>query len=192
MAKVYPKSWFWMHAFNWPEQTLKIYMQYTTYFSCNNDLWSPVLAKLLGDVFLSFLPNLSLEERHLRTVTSAKGSQNSECYLLAFDWLEQTHFLNFVSNFSLEGGDWVKCLWQHHGHISKMGNFKCTFLFNICTISILTCYGIGLDLHNICMVLLMFAQGNIKFGVTKPIFLDSASPRGEGLVHAWAWFVTIV
>ena len=22
MAKVYPKSWFWMHAFDWPEQTL--------------------------------------------------------------------------------------------------------------------------------------------------------------------------
>ena len=24
MATVYPKSWFWMHAFDWPEQTLKI------------------------------------------------------------------------------------------------------------------------------------------------------------------------
>ena len=31
MAKVYPKSWFWMHAFNWLEQTLKIYMQYSMY-----------------------------------------------------------------------------------------------------------------------------------------------------------------
>ena len=62
MAKVYPKSWFWMHAFDRPEQTLKIYMQYSTYFACNNDLCSAVLTNLLGDVFLSFLPDLSLEE----------------------------------------------------------------------------------------------------------------------------------
>ena len=26
MAKVYLKSWFWMHAFDWPKQTVKIYM----------------------------------------------------------------------------------------------------------------------------------------------------------------------
>ena len=50
----------------------------------------------------------------------------------------------------------------------------------------------SLDLQNIFMVLLIFAQRNIKIGVTKPIFLDSGSPRGEGFVHAWAWFVTIV
>ena len=34
-----------------------------------------------------------------------------------------------------------------------------------------------------------------KIGVTKPIFLDSGSPRGEwrgSCVHAWAWFVIIV
>ena len=36
------------------------------------------------------------------------------------------------------------------------------------------------DLHNIFMVLLMFALGNIKIGATKPIFLDSGSPRGGG------------
>ena len=30
------------------------------------------------------------------------------------------------------------------------------------------------------MVLLIFALGNFKIGGTKPIFLDSASPRGEG------------
>ena len=29
-----------MHAFDWPEQTLKIYIQYSTYFACNNDLCS--------------------------------------------------------------------------------------------------------------------------------------------------------
>ena len=37
----------------------------------------------------------------------------------------------------------------------------------------------SLDLHNIFMVLLIFALGNIKIGATKPIFLDSGSPRGE-------------
>ena len=33
-----------------------------------------------------------------------------------------------------------------------------------------------------------------KIGATKPIFLDSGSPRGEGGedVRAWAWFVIIV
>ena len=51
----------------------------------------------------------------------------------------------------------------------------------------------SLDLHNI-YGLLMFALGNIKIGATKPIFLDSDSPRGEGggFMHAWAWFVIIV
>ena len=62
MAKVYPKSWFLMHAIDWPEQTLKIYMQYSTYFACNNDLCRGVLTNLLGDIFLRFLPYLSLEE----------------------------------------------------------------------------------------------------------------------------------
>ena len=33
-----------------------------------------------------------------------------------------------------------------------------------------------------------------KVGATKPMFLDSGSPRGEGggVVCAWAWFVIIV
>ena len=49
-------------------------------------------------------------------------------------------------------------------------------------------------LHNMFMVLLIFALGNFKIGATKPIFLDSGSPRGGegGFVHAWAWFVVIV
>ena len=34
-------------------------------------------------------------------------------------------------------------------------------------------------LHNMFMVLLIFALGNFQIGVTKPIFLDSGSPRGE-------------
>ena len=37
-----------------------------------------------------------------------------------------------------------------------------------------------LVIHNMFMVLLIFALGNIKIGVTKPIFLDSGCPRGEG------------
>ena len=37
------------------------------------------------------------------------------------------------------------------------------------------------------MVLLISVPANI--GVTKPIFLDSGSPRGEGgFMRAWAWF----
>ena len=35
-------------------------------------------------------------------------------------------------------------------------------------------------LHNMFMVLLIFALGNIKIGVTKPMFLDPGSPRVEG------------
>ena len=53
-----------MHAFDWPEQAPKIYMQNSTYFACNNNLRSAVLTNLLEDIFLSFLPHLqlSLEE----------------------------------------------------------------------------------------------------------------------------------
>ena len=51
-------------------------------------------------------------------------------------------------------------------------------------------------LHNMFMVLLIFALGNFKIGVMKPIFLDSDSPRGgkpRGVfVRVWAWFVIIV
>ena len=39
-------------------------------------------------------------------------------------------------------------------------------------------------LHNMFMVLLIFALGNIKIGATKPTVLDSGSPRGEGGVRA--------
>ena len=48
-------------------------------------------------------------------------------------------------------------------------------------------------LHNIFMVLLMFALGNIKIGATKPVFwiLVSLGGRG-GFVRGWAWFGIIV
>ena len=46
-------------------------------------------------------------------------------------------------------------------------------------------------LDNILMVLLISALATI--GATKPIFLDSGSPRGGGgVVRAWIWFVIIV
>ena len=46
-------------------------------------------------------------------------------------------------------------------------------------------------LDNIFMVLLISALATI--GATKPIFLDSGSPRGEGgFVCAWAWFVIMI
>ena len=48
MAKAYLKSWFWMHACDWPKQTVKIYMQYSTYFFCNNDLCRAMLQDYLG------------------------------------------------------------------------------------------------------------------------------------------------
>ena len=35
-------------------------------------------------------------------------------------------------------------------------------------------------LDNIFMVLLISALGNFKVGATKPMFLDSGSPRGGG------------
>ena len=44
-------------------------------------------------------------------------------------------------------------------------------------------------LDNIFMVLLISALA--KIGATKPIFLDSGSPRGEGGLCVWAWFVII-
>ena len=44
-----------------------------------------------------------------------------------------------------------------------------------------------LCLHNMFMVLLIFALVNFKIGATKPIILDTGSPRGEGgFVRAWA------
>ena len=122
----------------------------------------------IPQLFANFGPG----KRHLRTVTSAKHSQelgfrclhligwNKHSKLGAvfsifslWEWLVQSYaailfrntFLNFVSNFSLEGGNWVVCL--RHQHFSKMGYFKCTILFNICIISFLSCYDIGCTGH---------------------------------------------
>ena len=121
MAKVYPKSWFWMHAFDWPEQTLKIYIQYSTYFACNNDLyncavlcWQTYLG-MYSSAFATFEP----WRRHLRRVTSAKGSQKSEFYMLAFkfDWLEQTDKIGCNIKFFIArmicAELWCQIVWEH-------------------------------------------------------------------------------
>ena len=48
-------------------------------------------------------------------------------------------------------------------------------------------------LHNMFMVLLIFALENFNIGAMKPIFLDYASFMGRGgVVCAWVWFVIIV
>ena len=135
----------------------------------------------IPQLFATFQP----WRRHLRRVTSAKGSQKSEFYMLVFDWLEQTdkigcnifpaimimtcaelwcqivweHFPQLCVKFQpwRPGGNWIICLWQHH--ISKMGYYKCTILFNICTISFLSYYdiAIGCTLFTyICITCLWF------------------------------------
>ena len=48
------------------------------------------------------------------------------------------------------------------------------FIFNLLMTLVVPC------LHNMFMVLLIFALGNFNIGSTKPIFLDSVSPTGEG------------
>jgi len=58
------------------------------------------------------------------------------------------------------------------------------FHFHLITKLVVSC------LDNIFMVLLISALA--KIGATKPIFLDSGSPRGGGgFVRVWAWFVFI-
>ena len=126
--------------------------------------WQTYLG-IYSSAFATFEP----WRRHLKRVTSARDSQKSEYYMLAFDWLQQTykigcnifparmtcaelwcqivwareHFPQLCVKFQPWRGNWVICSWQHH--ISKMGyfKFKCTILFNICTISFLTYYDIG-------------------------------------------------
>ena len=90
MAKVYPKSWFWMHAFDWPKYTQNLHailyvfclLQWLVQCCADKPTWGHI-----PQLFATFEP----WRRHLRRVTSAKGSQKSEFYMLAFDWLEQTN-----------------------------------------------------------------------------------------------------
>ena len=59
-----------------------------------------------------------------------------------------------------------------------MGYIKCTILFNFHFYLVMTLVVLCLD--NIFMVLLIFVLRNIKLGATKPIFLDSGSPKAGG------------
>ena len=103
-----------MHAFDWPEQTLKIYIQYSTYFACNNDLCSAVLTNLLGDVFLSFA-TFEPWRRHLRRVPKIAKILKSEFYMLAFDWLEQTDKFgcNIFPARMTCAELWCQIVWEH-------------------------------------------------------------------------------
>ena len=49
-------------------------------------------------------------------------------------------------------------------------------------------------LHNMLNFMVLLISALAKISATKPIFLDSGSPRGRGgggFVRAWAWFVII-
>ena len=81
-------------------------------------------------------------------------------------------FLNFVSNFSLEGGNWVIYIYVYDNTIFlKWGILNVPFCsifvpfhFYLIMTLVVPC------LHNMFMVLLIFAPGNINIGATKPIF----------------------
>ena len=57
-----PKNWVFDACIRLARTNTQNLQQYSTYFACNNDLRSAVLTNLLGDIFLSFLPHLSIEE----------------------------------------------------------------------------------------------------------------------------------
>ena len=113
-----------MHAFNWPEQTLKIYMQYSAYFACNNDLCSadkPTWG-CFSQLFATFEPSKS----DLRRVTSAKGSQKSALYMLAFDWLEQTNKIGYnIFPARMTCAElWCQLVWEHFPQLCVNLNFQ--------------------------------------------------------------------
>ena len=105
--------------------------------------------------------------------------------------LVRTYSSTLCQNWALENsGNWVLCLW--HQHISKMGYFKCTILFNFCTISFYLVMTLVVPcLDNIFMVFLISELA--KIGTTKPICLDSGSlggrvffcMRGHGLLSLY-------
>ena len=85
-------------------------------FACNKDLCSVVLTNLLGDVFLSFLPHLNLEEG-IWEVTSAKGSPKYEFYMLSCISLaiEQTDKIgcNMFPARMTCAELWCQIVWEH-------------------------------------------------------------------------------
>ena len=89
-------------------------------------------------------------------------------------------FLNFVSNFSLEYV-YDNTIFLKWGILNvPFCSIFVPFHFHLIMTLVVPCK----CLHNMFMVLLIFALGNFKVGATKSIFLDSGSPRGEVGVHA--------
>ena len=152
-------------------------------------------ARLLGDIFLSFLPNLGLKEHiwaEQKVLNVAKKLGFTACIWLAGansqKWVQYSpyfparmtcvepycqitweHFPQLCVKliFELWRSNWVLCLW--HQPISKMGYFKCTILFNICTISFLSCYDSGCTITRSITYLWVFLISEVvKIGATKP------------------------
>ena len=116
MAKVSPKSWFWMHAYligqnkhsKFTYNTLRILPVTMT---CAVLCWQTYLG-MYSSAFATFEP----WRRHLRRVTSAKGSQKI-WVLHACIWLARTNRQNWVQYiFSARmtcAELWCQIVWEH-------------------------------------------------------------------------------
>ena len=64
MAENFPSDSEYAYTLEIREESLFSLRECTnkTFLQCNNDLCSALLTNLLGDLYLSFLPHLSLEE----------------------------------------------------------------------------------------------------------------------------------
>ena len=103
---------------------------------------------------------------------------------LIFDWLEQKDNIgcNILPARMTCAELCCQIVWEHFPQLCSI--FVPFHFYLIMTVDV-PC------LDNIFMVLLISALA--KNGATKPIFLDSGSPRGRGgVVRVWAWFVIIV
>ena len=91
-------------------------------------------------------------------------------------------FLNSVSNFSLEGVNWVIC--YYNTIFLKWGILNVPFC-SICVpfhfYLVMTLILVVPCLHNMFMVLLIFALGNFNIGAMKPIFWILVLLGGEGV-----------
>ena len=81
MAKVYPKSWFWMHAFDCQARTNTQNLHAILYVFCLEQ-WLAIVQSCAGKPTWWHIPELFARfepwRRHLRRVKSAKGSWKSE------------------------------------------------------------------------------------------------------------------
>ena len=98
-------------------------------FTCNTLCILPVimtcavLANLLGNICISQLfATFEPWRRSWRRVTSAKGSQKSEYYMLAFDWLEQTDKIGcniYIFPARMTCAElWCQIVWEHFPQLS--------------------------------------------------------------------------